>query len=199
MEIYTRLTGTAPLMMHNEQLADPMNDYTRKIKAINDKGSKKMTDADLELRSRLEWEGGLYFDAQLGPFIPAYNLVKSVYTAGTTRRKGSLVERSVTNIDVRLPLLYEGPRTVDALYDAGFVDRRMVGVNRNRVQRSRPYFSHWSVEAAFLLDTELLNHEDFVSLLHLAGRAVGTCDGRRIGFGRFSVHIENVVKDDDNE
>ena len=31
-EIKLRIEGTAPLMMHNGQLADPMNEHTRRLK-----------------------------------------------------------------------------------------------------------------------------------------------------------------------
>lgn len=192
MQIKAQLTGTMPLLMHNEQLADPMNAYTKAIKVINDKGSKKMTDDDLAERSRLEWEGGLYYDPTLGPYVPAHNVVKAMYVAGTTRRMGTMVERAVTSLDARLPLLYNGPRGVNDMYKAGYVDRRMVGVNRNRVHRTRPRYTDWSLACEYFVDTEILNADDFRSILTLAGRAVGICDARRIGYGRFTVEFTEV-------
>jgi hypothetical protein len=61
-------TGRTPLVVHNDQLANPLGSYTKAIKAISSKRAKTEDD-HLEM-SRIEWEGGLYIDPELGPFLP---------------------------------------------------------------------------------------------------------------------------------
>lgn len=54
------LIGEAPIMLNNDQTADPLNHIAKAIKKISNKNKK--TEADhLEL-SKLEWFGGLYLE-----------------------------------------------------------------------------------------------------------------------------------------
>lgn len=200
MQVKATLTGMGKgLMMHNEQLADPMNEFTKLIKVINAKGSKRMTDDDLMERSYLEWQGGLYWTRETGPFINLHNVTACLIAAGRARRWGPTVRRAVSPVGISEPLQYVGPRDIDGLWNkgqaGGFFDRRMAGVNSNRVQRTRPYFPNWSLEGEFILDTELFNYDDFKSIFVLAGKAIGLGDGRAIGFGRFALDLE-ITEDD---
>jgi hypothetical protein len=47
-----KLISVAPLLCHNGQLADPLNDIARQMKKISSKREK--TDTDLEELARLE-------------------------------------------------------------------------------------------------------------------------------------------------
>ena len=69
LESSYRLIGVAPILMHNEALADPLNKWARLIKEISSK--RKKTDADLLELSRREWRGGLYYDNNNGVHVPA--------------------------------------------------------------------------------------------------------------------------------
>lgn len=200
MQVQATLAGVGyGLMMHNERLADPMSEYTKLIKVINAKGSKRMTDDDLMERSRLEWEGGLYWRKEDGPYINLHNVVACLIQAGRARRWGPTVQRSVFPVGISEPLLYNGPRDMDGMWNGGqiggFFDRRMVGVNSNRVQRTRPFFPNWSLVGEFILDTELFDWDNFQTTFALAGKAIGLGDARSIGFGRFTVDLEITADD----
>jgi len=66
------IKGVSPLLLHNGQLADPLNQYTRALKQQTSK--RKKTDVDLMEIRRLEWEGGFYRDDQDRPCIPGENI-----------------------------------------------------------------------------------------------------------------------------
>jgi len=70
--------------MHNGQLADPSNWYSRAIKAISGKRGK--TEADYQEMARLEWMGSLYL-AQGVPCIPGYVLEATLIGRGGAARK----------------------------------------------------------------------------------------------------------------
>lgn len=53
-----RLTGIAPLLMHDNKAANPLNPYAKAMKALT--GKRKKTDDDLAEIARIEWEAGLY-------------------------------------------------------------------------------------------------------------------------------------------
>jgi hypothetical protein len=187
-----RLTGkgTRPLLMHNVRLASPLNAYSKQLKALNAKRTK--TDEDRMAIARVEFEGSLYLDPGVGPYIPGPNLLASLVEGGRLRKAGKKVERGVNVDDLVMPLIYRGPRDVDGLWGDGeseYVDLRTVVVQRNKVDRCRPIFREWAFEAEILLDPAVIDLDEFRDVAANAGAMAGIGDYRRL-YGRFSVEIE---------
>jgi len=57
-ELGYRLIGQTPLLMHNNNMANPLNAYTQHMKPLTAKRNK--TDRDYMEIARVEWEAGLY-------------------------------------------------------------------------------------------------------------------------------------------
>lgn len=189
-----RLTGrgTRPLLMHNVRLASPLNAYAKQLKALNAKRNK--TDEDRLAIARVEFEGSLYFDEQVGPYVPGPNLLASLVEGGRLTKSGKKVERGVNVDDLVMPLIYRGPRDVESLWGGGeseFVDLRTVVVQRNKVDRCRPIFREWAFEAEILLDPAVIDLDEFREVASNAGAMAGIGDYRRM-YGRFSVEIESL-------
>ena len=53
------------LLMHNGQLADPLNEHTKRLKEFTSK--KRKSDDDHIKIGEIEFQGGLYFDDTIGP------------------------------------------------------------------------------------------------------------------------------------
>lgn len=181
------MVGTAPLLMHNVRLADDQNPYTKAISKLTAKRSKKTEEDKLEI-DRLSFAGGLYFDEEIGPYLPAENIFRCLMEAGSLTRSGKKIERGVIFNDTRAPLEYDGPRTVDALWgddgDSPFVDRRMVAVQRQRIPRVRPIFPNWSASIGVEIDGQVLDPEEFTDIVEKAGKLIGLGDYRRF-YGKF--------------
>ena len=186
--LHFRISGVAPLLMHNGQLANPLNPIVKQIKEITGKGKKK-TDDDILSLFRLEWEGGLYFDENLGPYIPGVNVESCIRAGATFQRKGMDVVRGLQVLEDKVKLEYKGPREMQALYDAGFRDVRGVVVNGNRTMRCRPIFSEWGAAFSVAINPELLNPSDVETFVKTAGALSGLCEYTP-RFGRF----ESCVK-----
>ncbi len=69
-------TGTRPLLLHNVRLASPLNAFAKQMKALN--APRIKTDEDRFAMARVEFEGGMYFDPDLGPVMPGLNLHASI-------------------------------------------------------------------------------------------------------------------------
>lgn len=189
------LTGTTPLLMHNARLADPDDPHSRAIAEITRKRNNKTDDDNREV-SRLQFAGGMYYDPETGPYLPGPNLIRALRNAGNLvakNRGGKQIERGFIMLTERAGLTYSGPRDLDELWGDGsteFVDRRMVKIPQGgRVPTTRPIFVKWSAAFEFELDTNEIDKDDFVSYAEKAGRVEGVGDGRRIGYGRFTVEI----------
>lgn len=192
MKVRLTGTGTRPLLMHNVQLASPLNAYAKKLKSLNSKRTK--TDEDRMEVARVEFEGSLYFDPEVGPYVPGPNLLASLVEGGRLTKSGKKVERGVNVADLVMPLIYRGPRDIESLWGGGeseYVDLRTVVVQRNKVDRCRPIFREWTFEAEILLDPSVIDLAEFAEVAGNAGAMAGIGDYRRM-YGRYSVGIEEI-------
>jgi hypothetical protein len=172
------LTGTAPLIMHNERLANPRDPHTRALKELTSVRSK--TDEVLADIQKTEWRGGLY-EFNKRAVVPAANVL------ARKLKQGKAIASSVFSLDAFYVLTYDGPTDFEALYDDGrFSDYRSVGVNQSRVMRSRPIFPEWSIKISLEFDADVVTPEVLSQSLDIAGRQIGLCD-HRPQYGRFVV------------
>ena len=80
MRFRITITGTAPLLMHNGRLANPLDPSTQALKSLTSK--RKKTDDDLFDIARAEFLGGLYIDPDVGPYVPGENVSTNVPSTG---------------------------------------------------------------------------------------------------------------------
>jgi hypothetical protein len=190
-----RLTcqGTRPLVLHNVQLASPLNPYAKLLKELNAKRVK--TDEDRMAIARVEFEGGMYYaDPPLGPYMPAENIYRSLIDGARLIKAGKKVERGVVVSTFMAPLIYQGPRDIAGLWGDGksdFVYIRPVSIGRQKVDRCRPIFRNWAVEADIIIDTEVIEIDEFAKVARLAGEMEGIGDFRRV-FGRYVGTVETL-------
>ncbi|WP_027930745.1 hypothetical protein [Amycolatopsis thermoflava] len=181
------MVGTAPLLMHNVRLADDQDPYVREIKKLTAKKTKKTEEDKLEI-DRLSFAGGLYYDEELGPYLPAENIFRCLMEAGSLTRSGKKIERGVIFESTRARLEYDGPRDIEKLWgdngDSPFVDRRMVAVQRQRIPRVRPIFPDWSASIGVDIDPQVIDPEEFQDIVEKAGKLIGIGDYRRF-YGKF--------------
>lgn len=194
MEFTITLTGTQPLLMHNARMADPLDPIVKAKAKLTSK--MKKTDADHEEIAHLDFMGGLYFDADLGPYLPGDNFQRCLLDAARMNRLGPKVERGVfIDSDVN-PLAYSGPRTVEALWsDESYRFRRSVktgkGKSAPRTMGCRPIFRNWKCQAHGLLDESQINLDDLRLIADNAGTFIGIGDWRP-RFGRFTAIVEKA-------
>jgi hypothetical protein len=185
-----RWTGIRPLIMHNGLMADPTNPFTRAIKAITSKGSKKLTDTDYEERDRLEWEAGLYWDDQDGIIQPSDNIERCIQSGAQKSRIGKDVAAAVFCVEPHYKVEFDGPNTKEKLYaDPRFTLRKGVKVQQARIIRVRPMIpTGWKITFELEYDDSIINARALEKAMLDAGSLVGLGDWRP-RFGRFLVEI----------
>jgi hypothetical protein len=180
--------GIRPLVMHNGLMADPTNPYTKRIKEIISKGSKKLTESDYEERDRIEWEAGLYWDEKDGPVIPSDNIERCIQLGAQKSRIGKDVAAAVFCCEPQAKLEYDGPRNMDKMFaDPRFTLRKGVAIQKSRIIRLRPMIpTGWSISFSLEFDDSILNEKNLVKAMQDAGALIGLGDWRP-KFGRFTV------------
>lgn len=181
------LKGVTPLLMGADRQQDPFDDQARVLKGlVGERESSRSIDKTMAI-ARLEWELRLYFDEELGPYVPGDNPKTCLAQSATFAKKGETVRKHLVVLDAKLPLEYDGPRDLEGLWDAGYRDQRGVvnsGRSGGRVRRTRPMFEEWSLEVPIAYNPAELDSDTLAQAGELAQiRGIG--DGRRIGFGQF--------------
>jgi hypothetical protein len=180
-----KLTGCAPLLMHNGQLADPSNPIVKKIKEIT--GKRKKTDADIEEIAHLEFLGGLYLDAN-GPTLAA-DAIEATIIGGAKKFKEGMVAKSGMFVEDHASLEYDGPREPEELW-ATEEHRfsKAVRVGQSKVMRMRPVFPKWESTITVSYEDSITNKSRVDDWITTAGQQVGLLEWRP-RFGRFDVEV----------
>jgi len=179
------IEGIAPLLMHNGQLANPLNPLVKEMKTLT--GQRKKTDEVHLALSRLEFRAGLYLNSK-GEVIITSDVLESCLIEGAKKSKLGKQFKSAVAIHEDSILNYGKKLTVDELWErsAEFADVRGVKVGTSRVMRTRPIFRNWSLKFTALYDDEQINAENLLQAVTDAGTQVGLCDYRP-KYGRFQI------------
>ncbi len=182
-ELQFKITGVAPLILHNGQTADPLNQHSKSIAEIT--GKRKKTDADHREVARREWFAGLYlYNGE--PCIP-FQILEATLIEGAKKHKRGPAAKAGLIVELHAPLEYDGPRKPDELWeDERFRLRVSAKIGTSRVMRTRPMFPQWSAMLAIQYLPDLLNPAEVLNFLVTAGVQIGLGDWRP-RFGRFNV------------
>lgn len=186
--MYDKLTfeieGVVPTILHNGQMADPLNRYSKALKAISAK--KKKTDQDHEDMARIEWEGGFYFNDQMQPCWPGENIERVLVDAAKKDREGPGAKSGIM-VDGNFPILYDGPTNVDELWASGnYKIAAKVKVGMASIIRTRPIFRVWAMKVDVSYLADVVNPAQVERYMRVAGQLIGLSDWRP-KYGRFVI------------
>ena len=195
MQVVISLVGSKPLLLHNVDLANPLNPWARKMADLRGTPSKRRTEKWHEEMAYTNFMGAFYDIPGIdGIGLPAENVRRSFIDAAKAQRLGTQVQRALMVTVPAVNLIYEGPRTPQQLWDSGkFHLTRMIRGSGGASPTTYPIFHEWAVKAPFELDEELLNIRDLTEIVQRAGRIEGLGASRKQGYGRYDGTHRNVL------
>lgn len=177
-----QLNSSAPLLMHNGQMANPLNKFAKLMKQTSSKRAK--TDADYEEMAHIEFIASLYM-APDGPIIPSF-VMDSMLVNGAKKSKEGMSAKSGAFCLEHARLDYDGPRLAEELWAIeDFRHVALVRVGTARVARTRPVFNTWSSIVSVNIETSIVNPARVDDWMTIAGTQVGIGDWRP-QHGRFT-------------
>ena len=180
------IKGICPMLMHNGQLADPLNPFSKAMKSVT--GKRKKTESDLAEMANIEWRGGLYVDAHQQLILPS-RVLEATIAKGASKSKEGKQALSGLFVESNGLLDYRGKgATLDEMCaDPDFRLTVGVRVGQSRVMRTRPILHDWSATFDVSASTEVVTDSAAVNRwLRDAGAFVGIGDYRP-RYGRFIV------------
>jgi hypothetical protein len=186
-QVKFRFVGVMPMLINGDRLANPLDPATKAHKKVATKRAK--TDDDHEWLLRSEYVNGLYWDKKVGPYMPGQNIDSALISAAKLQRLGEKFAQGVRVIDDACPLVYDGPREPEKLYEAaGFRDVRSCVMQKRRVMRCRARFAEWALTCTVAFNERVVNRDQLIEAAHAAGELIGLGTFRR-RFGRFAVEV----------
>lgn len=184
-QLTIKVTGTTPLMMHSDRLANPLLPETKAHKALTSK--RKKTDDDHLAIARSEFISGAYWSEKTGFYVPGSNFDATFLGGAKLQKLGVHWKRGALVIEDKVKLLFDGPSTPAALWDnPAFVDCRGVKVGTAKLMRYRPIFLEWAAQLTVAVNPDVLNPTEAKKAIEDAGALIGVCEYRP-RFGRFGV------------
>lgn len=185
--IKVKLNSLSPMLMHSDRYSNPLDPLTKAHKELT--GKRKKTDEDHELILKSEWNGSIYHDEKIGPYVPGINVESMLMEAAKQQKLGKKFKSAIMVLEDRVKVDYDGPRDrVKMFADHRFVDCRSVKVQQARLQRCRPIFHEWSITFNLNYDPAVVDLRDIQKALVDAGQLVGLGDFRP-RFGKFEAVI----------
>jgi len=175
--INVTLNSVHTMLMNSNLGVNPTIPLVKELKEIT--GKRKKTDEDNLKILEIKWKLALYYDENIGVYIPAANIEASIREAAKRSRRGKDVVTGIHVPDDYIPLKYDGPKTIDELWNDGrFRDIRVGRIQKASVMICRPRFAHWSVNFDMVFDDEIFSEDEIKELLITAGKYTGLCDYR---------------------
>lgn len=188
-----KFTGINPLLQNNPQTVDRFNPYTRKMKAINDKKTRRTDDDFLELKN-LEVRSKIYWDDEIGIYVPSTWVSAAIAGSSFKRVKISKadVRSGVFTTEDKLKLEYKGMGKIKTPDDiVGNSDFRLdmaLKQGQVRVMKSVPIFHDWTFECGLEYDDSVIDAGSMDNILNFVAKYGGFGDFRPT-FGRATVEI----------
>lgn len=191
-----KITGISPLLQNNPQTVDPFNRYAKAKKAITNKRTAK-TDDDLIELGNLETESKVYFDEQIGVYIPATWITESIIVTGFSVAKigRAKMRGGLFATENKIALEYRDKANVktitDVVMNPAFRHRMLLKQGQVRVPKDAPIFHEWAFKTILEFDDSVVDLRTLKSIIERASKYGGFGDFRPT-FGRAIAEVESV-------
>ena len=190
------VTGISPLLQNNPQTVDPFNHYAKAKKAITNKRTAKTDDDLLEL-GNLETESKLYFDDEIGVYVPATWITEAIICTGFSVAKigRAKMRGGLFATESKIKLKYRGMNKVktntDVVMNPEFRHRMLLKQGQVRVPKDAPIFHDWSFETAVEFDDTVVDMGSLRRIVERSAKYGGFGDFRPT-FGRANAEVLDV-------
>ena len=188
-----KITGISPLLQNNPCTVDPFNKFSKLKKSITNKRGAKTEDDLLEL-GNIETESKLYFDQEIGVYVPSTWVTEAIICTGFQVAKigRAKMRGGIFATEPKIPLQYRDKAKVkdvaDIIKNPAFRHRMLLPQGQVRVPKDAPIFHDWSFSTAIEFDDTVV---DLATLKRIAERAstYGGFGDFRPTFGRATAEV----------
>ena len=177
MELYpwkaqVHIVGATPLLIHNGRMASPLDVFSKKMKLLTSK--RKKTEDDLKNILEIQWEGGLYWDDEIGLHMPTENLLAALLKAYKHHKLGKNITGIVFDEPIGFPIITQNHKNLIALKaDDSNKFIKAVTIQRSKTLSCRPIFKKWEMGFEFFIDEEFSGVDEIKMILFTMSQRIG--------------------------
>jgi len=194
-----KVVGNNEIRINNPQAADPLNRYYKAMKEINSIHHSKKTDADRQKLENISIESALYFNSELGVYVPTTWIMSAIgavsYSLCNIGKK--VIREGVYMNQDKLKLNYSGMQSVktieDVVLNPEFRAVEFHKIGTAKVAKGTPKFENWSFNIDLEFDEEVVTESQLRAIVKMMVERKGFGDFRPT-YGRGC--IENLLVED---
>lgn len=158
------IKGITPLIMHSPRAANFLDPKVKQFKGLSNKRQK--SDQEREELLQLQWELGLYWDNDLGLYIPSEMITAAILHAAKVHKLGKKTIGILTTHPIGYPLITENSKNLNKLTeDTQNKFIKDVVIQKSRILANRPIFHQWKLTFDLEIDREILNIDDLTNII----------------------------------
>lgn len=191
-----RIKGVSPLLQNNPQTVDRFNKFAKRMSQINAKKTRRTDDDYLELRD-IEIESKVYFDSEMGVYVPATWVAEAIATSAFKVAKISRadIRGAMFTVEDKIKLTYRDSSKVKTVADVvgneAFRQMLTLPQGQVRVVKAFPIFHDWSFETSLEFDDKIIDPDSLTRITEHTAKYGGFGDFRP-KFGRAVAEVEHV-------
>ncbi|CAN8142530.1 conserved hypothetical protein [uncultured Thiomicrorhabdus sp.] len=188
-----KFKGIDTLLVNNPQTSDPLNKYAKEHKRIYSKRSK--TDEDVLKMREIELRSKIYWDDEIGLYVPSTWVLASITGISWARGKVSktAIRSAVFPSEPKLKLEFEGSSSIkepiDIVKNDKFHNVVSLKQGQNRLVKASPIFHKWSFRLDIDFDPSVINENELKDLI-THGAMYGGFGDFRPTHGRATVEFQ---------
>lgn len=190
------VTGNNPLLQNNPQTVDRFNEYAQSMAVINKKG-KRRTDDDYRQLQDIEVRSKIYWDDEMGIYVPSTWLLAGVAANAfkTVKVSKADIRGAVFSTAPKLKLTYRDQEKVkepiDIVNNHDFRIKLTLKQGQARIVKAAPIFHNWSFSATMEFDDKVIDPQSMVRVIEHTAKYSGFGDFRPT-FGRATAEVTIV-------
>lgn len=158
------IEGITPLILHNCQMSNPLNKFSKQVKVYTSKRTK--TEEDHEKILNIQWESALYWSDSIGLYMPWENLYSCMLKAAKNHKMGQKMGGISFSDPIGYPIITKNHKSLDLLKkDDNNKFVKMVSIQRSKTLSCRPIFHEWSVSFSFEIDPSFITANEMKTIL----------------------------------
>ena len=168
------VTGRNDIRISNPQGVDPLNDYAIRMKEFTNVHASRRDEQHYLAQRTLEVESKLYWNNELGVYVPTTWIMESIAKESFAQVKVSKAKMrgGVFMASDKIKLNYSGMETVKQKEDVvnNPIFRAVQGIKQGqvRVMKAFPQFIGWSFDVDLDFDERLFTEKEMFKILTVA-------------------------------
>jgi len=168
------IVGITPMLLHNGRTANPLDPFTKKMKALTSKRNK--TDEDIQELLLVQWEAALYWDDEIGLHMPSENMFAAFYKGAKKFKLGTKCSAVSFPAHIGYPIITPNHKDLVMLKaDEKNKFIKTVVVQKSKTISCRPILHNWSMKFDLEFETSTIDANEIKTIL--------VCMANRIGLG----------------